>query len=227
MSLESEIGKDIPDESEAVSRVAQTIRKGYAGLRTPGRPVGRFLLIGPNEPGYKLAVALARGMFDDEQRLVVLDLEDYAEKHQVLDLRGHNGGLVRDYVDGALTEPIRWRPATVVLLENLERAHYDVWSMLLGAFDEGQLVDGCGRTVSLQQAIFLLTTQVGYSEKIPRPPLTIEVGGRPKYRRLPEGTRTAIEGTFRPEMLRGTFIDDLIMIGWGDCRDEPGQRSET
>ena len=216
MSLETEIGKDLPDEPEAIRRVSQSIRKGFAGLRTPGRPVGRFLLVGPKKPAYKLAVGLARVMFDDEQRLLVLDLADYSEKHQVSDLFGHNGGLVCDYIDGSLTEPLRWQPATVVLLENLEQAHTAVWQALLDAFENGLLTDGAGRAVPLQQAIFLLTTRVGYSEQTLRQPLTIEVGGRPVYSRLPEESKTAIESVFWADMLRGAFIDDLIMIGWGN-----------
>jgi ATP-dependent Clp protease ATP-binding subunit ClpA len=227
LGLEAELGKDLPNEPEVVSRVAKAIRKHCAGLCQPHDPLGRYLLIGPVEPARRLATALARVMLGNERQVLWLDMAEYSEKHQVSRLYGHNGGLVCDYFEGTLTEPLRREPKTVVLLENIEHAHRDAREFLIDAFLGGRFVDYVAGAISIRQAIFLLTTLVGYSEAVPRPDLIVENEGRRFHRRIPDETRSAMQCQFPPEMLRGTFIDELLMIGWRDNRVAEVIASET
>jgi ATP-dependent Clp protease ATP-binding subunit ClpC len=215
-SLESELGRDLPDAPEVVSEVAKVIRKRCAGLCERGAPLGRFLFVGPIELARRLATGLARALFGDERRVLQLDMGAYADKHNVTRLIGHDGGLACAYVEGDLTEPLLRQPQRVVLMEEVEKANSDVRLLLMGAFADGQLVDWIGRTVSLEDTVFVLTTMVGYEDQGLQPDVVVEADGRRAETRTLEETRAAIERAFPAEILRGTFIDGILVIRWND-----------
>jgi ATP-dependent Clp protease ATP-binding subunit ClpB len=210
LALETELARDLPDEPEVLVRVGKGIRRQLAFRAGLPMPLGRFLLVGPNSKALKLAAGLARFLFEDEKAVLWLDMEDYAEKHTISGLVGHPGGLVCAYFEGELTDPIWRRPQTVVVLDAIDRAHSEVWKVLGPVLSEGSLVDGLGRTVSFKDAIFILTTTVGYEEGAGRPDYVIQSDGT----RCPEGRldrcKAAVECVFAPEILR--LFGDILLL---------------
>jgi ATP-dependent Clp protease ATP-binding subunit ClpA len=175
-------------------------------------PLGRFLIIGPNEKARKLGSGLARFLFGDEQKVLHLDMRDYAEKHQVLRLIGHNGGLVCDWVDGDFSEPIRRQPQLVVLMDGIDKVHRIARDMLIESFQERTMLDGMGRLVSFRQAVFILTTMIGYAEASVRPDCVTGADESESRGYCPQETKEAVCWHFPPDMLRGTFIDDILLF---------------
>jgi ATP-dependent Clp protease ATP-binding subunit ClpA len=204
LEMEAELGKDLPNQQEAIRRMAQSIRRKAAFCGELPSPLGRCLLVGRNETTRLLATSLARFLFGDANAVLRLDMEAYAEKHQISGLIGHSGGLVCAYFEGELTEPLLRCPQTVVLLEGIDKAHPDVWQILGPILTEGRLIEGLGRTVSLKNSIFLLTTLVGFAEASVNAD-----GGRPGDDFLLE-TRAALERTFAAEWLR--CVGDVVLL---------------
>ncbi len=194
LNLETELERDLPDEKDALREVACAIRKHVAGICRESSPLGRFLLVGPNDKARIFAASLARVLFGDAERVLRLEMAAYVERHQVTRLIGHNGGMVCAYFEGTLTEPILREPLSVVLLEGIEHLHVEGTTLLVRAMEEGTLFDGMGRSVSFKNSIFILTTAIGYT-----------AGGIDVNR-----VNQALRDNFRPEMLRGTFIDDIL-----------------
>jgi ATP-dependent Clp protease ATP-binding subunit ClpB len=166
LQLEKEIGKRVIGQEMAVQSISEAIRRSRSGLGDPNRPIGAFLFVGPTGVGKtELAKALAEQLFDQEEAMIRLDMSEYMEKHSVSKLIGAPPGYVGYDEGGQLTEQLRRRPYAVVLLDEIEKAHHDVFNMLLQIFDEGRITDSKGRKVNCKNAIFIMTSNLG-SDKI-------------------------------------------------------------
>ena len=162
LRMEDELGKRVVGQDDAVHAVSDAVRRARAGISDPDRPTGSFLFLGPTGVGKtELAKALADYLFDDERAMVRIDMSEYGEKHSVSRLVGAPPGYVGYDEGGQLTEAVRRRPYTVVLLDEVEKAHPDVFDVLLQVLDDGRLTDGQGRTVDFRNAILLLTSNLG------------------------------------------------------------------
>ena len=152
----------IRDRKEAVTAVSDAVRRSRAGVADPNRPTGSFLFLGPTGVGKtELAKALADFLFDDESAMVRIDMSEYGEKHSVSRLVGAPPGYVGHEAGGQLTEAVRRRPYTLVLFDEVEKAHPDVFDVLLQVLDEGRLTDGQGRTVDFRNTVIILTSNLG------------------------------------------------------------------
>ncbi|MDP1809142.1 MAG: AAA family ATPase [Actinomycetota bacterium] len=202
MEMEARLAKRVVGQDRAISAVANAIRRARAGLGDPDRPIGSFIFLGPTGVGKtELAKALAEFLFDDEKAMVRLDMSEYMEKHTVSRLVGAPPGYVGFEEGGQLTEAVRRRPYSVILLDEIEKAHSDVFNMLLQILDDGRLTDGHGRTVDFRNSVIIMTSNVG-SEWIN------EFAGNPKEieRRIKEALRLE----FRPEFLNR--IDEVVVF---------------
>lgn len=160
--MEDELGKRLIGQTQAVRAVSDAVRRSQAGIADPDRPTGSFLFLGPTGVGKtELAKALADFLFDDERAMVRIDMSEYSEKHSVARLVGAPPGYVGYEEGGQLTEAVRRRPYTVVLLDEVEKAHPEVFDILLQVLDDGRLTDGQGRTVDFRNTILVLTSNLG------------------------------------------------------------------
>jgi ATP-dependent Clp protease ATP-binding subunit ClpB len=207
LHMEERLRQRVVGQDEAVARVARAIRLARSGLKDPRRPIGSFLFLGPTGVGKtELARALAEFLFDDEHNMVRIDMSEYMEKHAVSRLIGAPPGYVGYEEGGQLTEAVRRRPYSVVLLDELEKAHPDVFNVLLQVMDDGRLTDGHGRTVDFRNVILIMTSNVG-SEHIlrTRDPVDAE-----------KLVMDVLRGVFRPEFLNR--IDATIVFKALDVR---------
>ncbi len=213
LAMEDELHKTVISQHEAISAISKVVRKSRAGLKDPKRPIGCFIFAGPTGVGKTLlAKRLAQFMFGDEGALVTLDMSEYMEKHNVSRLTGAPPGYIGYEEGGQLTEKIRRRPYSVVLMDEIEKAHPDVWNILLQIFEEGRLTDNVGRTVDFKNTIIILTTNIGASEIAGKAPLN-PFGKRDAdttYEKMKETLKGEMEKTFRPEFLGR--LDDIIVF---------------
>ncbi len=192
LKMESRIQKRVVGQNEAVSRLSKAIRMSRAGLKDPNRPIGSFIFLGPTGVGKtELARALAEFLFDDESNIVRIDMSEYMEKHTVSRLIGAPPGYIGYDEGGQLTEAVRRRPYSVVLLDEIEKAHHDVFNVLLQVLEDGRLTDSHGRTVDFKNTILIMTSNVG-SEFI------LELEDVDKIEAL---AKEALRESFRPEFL--------------------------
>jgi ATP-dependent Clp protease ATP-binding subunit ClpB len=199
--LEELLHKRVVGQDEAVAAVAGAVRRSRAGLSDPDRPIGTFIFMGPTGVGKtELAKALAEYLFDDERALVRIDMSEYMEKFSVQRLIGAPPGFVGYEEGGQLTEAVRRRPYSVVLLDEIEKAHPDVFNILLQVLDDGRLTDGQGRVVSFRNVIVIMTSNVGSQFQ-----QFVEQGNEEEAKNLAE---EALRATFRPEFLNR--IDDIV-----------------
>jgi ATP-dependent Clp protease ATP-binding subunit ClpB len=205
LQLESHLHERVIGQSEAVSAVAAAIRRARAGMKDPGRPIGSFLFMGPTGVGKtELARALAQFMFDSEDAIVRLDMSEYMEKGSVLRLVGAPPGYIGYDEGGQLSEAIRRRPYSVLLLDEVEKAHPDVFNMFLQVLDDGRITDSQGRTVDFRNTVIVMTSNIG-SEHI------LDVSGDDtKYEQMQQRVLEALRSHFRPEFLNR--VDDIILF---------------
>jgi ATP-dependent Clp protease ATP-binding subunit ClpC len=215
LTMEDELHKAVVSQHEAISAIAKAVRKSRAGLKDPKRPMGSFIFAGPTGVGKTLlAKRLAHFMFGDENALVQIDMSEYSEKHNVSRLIGAPPGYIGYEEGGQLTEKIRRRPYSVVLLDEIEKAHPEVWNMLLQIMEEGRLTDNVGRTIDFKNTILIMTTNIGAEEISGR----LEFGLHATARRNEEATyegmkqklKAVMEKSFRPEFLNR--VDDVIVF---------------
>ena len=202
LKMEKVIGKRLIGQTAAVVAVADAVRRSRAGISDPNRPLGSFLFLGPTGVGKtELAKSLAEFMFDDDRAIVRIDMSEYSEKHSVSRLVGAPPGYVGYEEGGQLTEAVRRRPYSVILLDEVEKANPDVFDILLQVLDDGRLTDGQGRTVDFKNTILILTSNLG-SQALMDP-----VAGEAEKR---ETVMQAVRGAFKPEFLNR--LDDIIVF---------------
>jgi len=204
LSMEDALAKRVVGQQEAVHAVATAVRRARAGLQDPNRPIGSFIFLGPTGVGKtELTKALARFLFDDDSAMVRIDMSEYMEKHSVSRLIGAPPGYVGYDEGGALTEAVRRRPYQVVLFDEIEKAHPDVFNVLLQVLDDGRLTDGQGRTVDFRNTLIVMTSNLGseYLVNQPEGQDTDAVRGE---------VMSVVRGHFRPEFLNR--IDEIILF---------------
>src|SRR5260370_41713134 len=208
-----ELHKTVISQHEAICAIAKVVRKSRAGMKDPKRPIGTFIFAGPTGVGKTLlAKRLAQFMFGDENALVSLDMSEYMEKHNVSRLTGAPPGYIGYEEAGQLTEKIRRRPYSVVLMDEIDKAQPDVCPILLQIFEEGRLTDNVARTVDFKKPIIILTTNIGASEMAGKAPLNpfAKRDAETTYEKIKETLKSEIEKTFRPEFLGR--LDDVIVF---------------
>ena len=202
LTMEEHLGERLIGQRDAVVAVADAVRRSRAGIADPNRPTGSFLFLGPTGVGKtELAKALAEFLFDDERAMVRIDMSEYAEKHSVSRLVGAPPGYVGYDEGGQLTEAVRRRPYSVVLLDEVEKAHPEVFDILLQVLDDGRLTDGQGRTVDFRNVILILTSNLG-SQFLVDPTLD-EAAKR-------ESVMSVVRGAFKPEFLNR--LDEIVQF---------------
>jgi ATP-dependent Clp protease ATP-binding subunit ClpB len=202
LHLESELSKRIVGQKPAVQAVADAVRRSRAGIADPARPTGSFLFLGPTGVGKtELAKALAEFLFDDEKAMIRIDMSEYAERHSVARLLGAPPGYIGFEQGGQLTEAVRRRPYSVILMDEVEKAHPDVFDVLLQVLDDGRLTDGQGRTVDFRNTILILTSNLG-SQFLVDPELSWE--------QKQEAVTTMVRQAFKPEFVNR--LDDIVIF---------------
>jgi ATP-dependent Clp protease ATP-binding subunit ClpB len=203
IQMEERLHERVIGQDEAVSAVANAVRRSRSGLSDPNRPVGSFIFLGPTGVGKtELARALAEFLFDDEQALIRLDMSEYQEKHTVARMLGAPPGYVGYDEGGQLTEAVRRRPYSVVLLDEIEKAHPDVFNVLLQVLDDGRLTDGQGRTVDFRNTVLIMTSNLGGQ-------LIQEMASRP-FDEVRDAVMGVLRDHFRPEFLNR--VDEVIVF---------------
>ena len=202
LHLETELGKRLVGQKPAVRAVSDAVRRSRAGISDADRPTGSFLFLGPTGVGKtELAKALAEFLFDDEKAMIRIDMSEYGEKHSVARLLGAPPGYVGYEQGGQLTEAVRRRPYSVVLMDEVEKAHPEVFDVLLQVLDDGRLTDGQGRTIDFRNTILVLTSNLG-SQFLLEPSLT------PEQRE--EGVQAMVRQAFKPEFVNR--LDDIVVF---------------
>lgn len=212
LKMEEKLHERIIDQEEAIHAVADAIRRSRSGLKDPRRPIGSFIFIGPSGVGKtELAKALAEFMFDDEDALVRLDMSEYREQHTASRLFGAPPGYVGYEEGGQLTEAVRRRPYRVILFDEIEKAHPEVWNSLLQILDDGRMTDGQGRVVDFRNCILIMTSNLG-TEFIKKGGTLgfLQSEGNEEDRETHEKIEKALKATFRPEFLNR--IDEIIIF---------------
>jgi ATP-dependent Clp protease ATP-binding subunit ClpB len=204
LRMEEVIAKRLVGQTEAVTAVANAIRRSRAGLSDPNRPNGSFLFLGPTGVGKtELTRALAEFLFDTEDSMVRIDMSEFMEKHSVARLIGAPPGYVGYEEGGYLTEAVRRRPYSVILLDEIEKAHPDIFNVLLQVLDDGRLTDGHGRTVDFRNTVIIMTSNLG-SQQIQ------SMAGEENYARMKEAVMEVVGEHFRPEFINR--VDDLVVF---------------
>jgi ATP-dependent Clp protease ATP-binding subunit ClpB len=204
LRMEEVLGKRVVGQQEAVKAVADAIRRSRAGLSDPHRPTGSFMFLGPTGVGKtELCKALAEFLFDTEDALIRIDMSEFMEKHSVARLIGAPPGYVGYEEGGYLTEAVRRRPYSVILLDEIEKAHPDVFNVLLQVLDDGRLTDGQGRTVDFRNCVVIMTSNLG-SQVIQ------ELSGEANYARMKEAVMQVVTQHFRPEFINR--VDDIVVF---------------
>ncbi len=210
--MEEELHKRLVDQEDAVAVISDAIRRSRAGLKDPRRPIGSFIFLGPTGVGKtELARALAEFLFNDEEAMVRMDMSEYMEKHTVSRLIGSPPGYVGFEEGGQLTEAVRRRPYRVILFDEVEKAHPDVFNVLLQILEDGRLTDGHGRTVNFKNTVVIMTSNLGTAE-IQRGGMGFrrEGTGKEERQRTRAAVDTALKQTFRPEFLNR--IDEIVIF---------------
>ena len=204
LRMEDSLHKRVIGQEEAVQAIANAIRRSRAGLSDPNRPIGSFMFLGPTGVGKtELCKALAEFLFDTEKAMVRIDMSEFMEKHTVSRLVGAPPGYVGYEQGGYLTEAVRRRPYSVILLDEIEKAHPDVFNILLQVLDDGRLTDGQGRTVDFKNTVIIMTSNLGSD-------LILDADTAEKMKAAKPQVDELLKRTFRPEFLNR--IDEIVMF---------------
>jgi ATP-dependent Clp protease ATP-binding subunit ClpB len=204
LRMESEIERRVVGQAEAVRAVSDAVRRSRAGLSDPGRPIGSFLFLGPTGVGKtELCKALAAFLFDTEEAMVRIDMSEFMERHSVARLIGAPPGYVGYEEGGYLTEAIRRRPYSLILLDEVEKAHPDVFNVLLQVLDDGRLTDGQGRTVDFRNTVIVMTSNLGSS-------IIQQQAGEANYAAMKEAVMDEVRHAFRPEFINR--LDEIVVF---------------
>ncbi|OOZ00214.1 ATP-dependent chaperone ClpB [Solemya velum gill symbiont] len=204
LQMEQQLGKRVIGQSEAVSAVSDAIRRSRAGLSDPNQPNGSFLFLGPTGVGKtELCKSLAEFLFDTEEAMVRIDMSEFMEKHSVARLIGAPPGYVGYEEGGYLTEAVRRRPYSVILLDEVEKAHPDVFNVLLQVLDDGRLTDGQGRTVDFRNTVIVMTSNLGSD-------LIQQMAGEENYESMKNSVMEVVGGHFRPEFINR--LDEIVVF---------------
>jgi ATP-dependent Clp protease ATP-binding subunit ClpB len=204
LRMEEALSKRVIGQAEAVKAVSTAIRRARAGLQDPNRPIGSFMFLGPTGVGKtELTKALAAFLFDDENALIRVDMSEYMEKHSVSRLIGAPPGYVGYEEGGALTEAVRRRPYQVILFDEIEKAHPDVFNVLLQVLDEGRLTDGQGRTVDFRNTLLIMTSNIGGE-------FLVALGEDEDVDKVRDQVMSLVRASFRPEFLNR--VDEIILF---------------
>jgi ATP-dependent Clp protease ATP-binding subunit ClpB len=204
LNMEAALRRRVIGQDEAITAVADAIRRSRAGLSDPNRPNGSFLFLGPTGVGKtELCKALAEFLFDTEEAMIRIDMSEFLEKHSVARLIGAPPGYVGYEEGGYLTEAVRRRPYSVILLDEIEKAHHDVFNVLLQVLDDGRLTDGHGRTVDFRNVVVVMTSNLG-SDIIQR------MSGEERYEEMKRAVLDVVQTTFRPEFINR--LDDIVVF---------------
>jgi len=210
LHMEERIHERIVNQDEAVAAISEAVRRGRAGLKDPKRPIGSFIFLGPTGVGKtELAKALAQFLFDDEDAMIRLDMSEFMEKHTVSRLIGAPPGYIGYEEAGQLTEAVRRRPFRVILFDEVEKAHPDVFNILLQILEDGRLTDGHGRAVDFRNSVVVMTSNLG-TQEFQRQAIGFTRQDKGEQQRLRGTIETALKQTFRPEFLNR--IDDIIIF---------------
>ena len=202
--MESQIQERVIGQTAAIRVVADSVRRSRAGLSDPNRPYGSFLFLGPTGVGKtELCKALAEFLFDSEDAMVRIDMSEFMEKHTVARLIGAPPGYVGYEEGGYLTEAVRRQPYSVVLLDEAEKAHSDVFNILLQVIDDGRLTDGQGRTVDFRNTIIIMTSNLGSNQ-------VQQLAGEDSYQAMTAAVMDAVKQHFRPEFINR--IDEMLVF---------------
>jgi ATP-dependent Clp protease ATP-binding subunit ClpB len=204
LRMEEEVERRVVGQHEAVRAVSDAIRRSRAGLSDPHRPIGSFLFLGPTGVGKtELCKALAEFMFDTEEAMVRVDMSEFMEKHSVARLIGAPPGYVGYEEGGYLTEAIRRRPYSVILMDEVEKAHPDVFNILLQVLDDGRLTDGQGRTVDFRNAVIVMTSNLGSD-------IIQQKAGEANYAEMKDAVMEVVRVAFRPEFINR--LDEIVVF---------------
>src|SRR5438309_375451 len=213
LQMEERLHERVIGQEEAIAAVSDAIRRARAGLKDPQRPIGSFIFLGPTGVGKtELARALAEFLFDDEEAMIRLDMSEYQERHTVSRMIGAPPGYVGYDEGGQLTEAVRRRPYRVILLDEIEKAHPEVFNVLLQVLEDGRLTDGQGRTVDFRNTVIIMTSNLG-NEQFQRPTLGFVPSSKPtksEKERQKADVEKALRQTFRPELLNR--VDEIIVF---------------
>jgi ATP-dependent Clp protease ATP-binding subunit ClpC len=217
LNMEAELHGTVISQDEAIKAIAKAVRKSRSGMKDPKRPIGSFIFAGPTGVGKTLlAKQLAKFMFGDENNIVQLDMSEYMEKHNVSRLVGAPPGYIGYEEGGQLTEKIRRKPYSVVLLDEIEKAHPDVWNMLLQIMEEGRLTDNVGRVIDFKNTILIMTTNIGAETIVASDDLSspftkgVRKDAEASYQDMQKKLKGRMEKEFRPEFLNR--LDDIIVF---------------
>lgn len=211
--MERELQNRIIGQNDAVRKIANTIRRSRAGIADPDRPIGSFIFLGPTGVGKtELTKALAEFMFDDDKALVRVDMSEFMEKHAVSKLIGAPPGYVGHDDSGNLTDTIRHRPYSVILFDEIEKAHPEVFNVLLQVLDNGRLTDAKGRTVNFKNTVIILTSNIGaeYIDKMEKIGFSDGASDKDQYKETKANVEKALKDHFRPEFLNR--LDDIVIF---------------
>lgn len=210
--MEEELGKRVISQKEAIAKISGAVRRSRAGINDPGRPIGSFVFLGPTGVGKtELTKALAEFMFNDEKALIKVDMSEYMEKHSTSKLIGSPPGYVGYDESGQLTEAVRHRPYAVILFDEVEKAHPEVFNLLLQVLDEGRLTDSKGRVVNFKNTIIIMTSNIGsqYIQKMEQMGFSNQEAGT-EYIQVKERVMEAVKEFFKPEFLNR--LDETIIF---------------
>ncbi|MEI8061943.1 MAG: AAA family ATPase [bacterium] len=211
--IEEELEKSVIGQNEAVKRISETIKRSRAGIADPNRPIGSFIFLGPTGVGKtELTKALAKFMFDDDKTLIRVDMSEFMEKHSVSKILGAPPGYVGHEEGGNLTEMVRHRPYSVILFDEIEKAHPEIFNVLLQVLDNGRLTDAKGRVVNFKNTIIIMTSNIGaqYIDKMQKIGFASSSDDKVQYGEVKEKVTEALKEHFRPEFLNR--LDEVIIF---------------